>query len=383
VRDSILLTGATGALGSALLHRLSHEGHEVVCLVRAADSRSAAARIAAIASNKSNVRAIRGNVTEPRCGISADDLESLVGRIDQILHCAASINFQDRQETHLTNVVGVKNILELTDLIAAPRLLHVSTAYVVGDAPYLSEQGLSNGQQWRNPYEESKFMGEKMVQAWAANRADRCFSIFRPSAMIGAEDGTTPTFDGYYRYFAPIHRVAESLRRRQGRSLPPDIVVDDGGMIHVPFALLVADQTINHIPIDWVADMIVAAIDVPSSNQTFNLVHPNPPRIRDCLFWSLDHMKIGGIAVCNSQAEKDVAVRLQTPLVQRMQRRIDAIHNAYAPYCQTDPRFEMTAASRHLGAKFRQPPIVDRSFLARMLDYAIENDWGSKMPSRP
>ena len=34
VKDTILLTGATGALGSMLLQRLSDQGYEVICLVR-------------------------------------------------------------------------------------------------------------------------------------------------------------------------------------------------------------------------------------------------------------------------------------------------------------------------------------------------------------
>jgi hypothetical protein len=61
-----------------------------------------------------------------------------------------------------------------------------------------------------------------------------------------------------------------------------------------------------------------------------------------------------------------------------MQRRIDVIHEAYAPYCMSDPRFQMDAAARDLGSKFRSPPVVDRYFLSRTLDYALQNNWGAK-----
>jgi nucleoside-diphosphate-sugar epimerase len=383
VKDAILLTGATGALGSVLLQRLLVAGYEVICLVRAPDAGAARARIEAITGDRHDVKVIRGDVTELHCGIGEIDRQLMSARVKHVLHCAASINFQEKVATHLTNIDGVRHVLQLTDDISATRFLHVSTAYVVGDGEYLSEKGLSNGQHWRNPYEQSKYVGETMVRAWAAGRPERQFTVFRPSALIGAEDGTTSTYDGYYRYFEPIHRAAENLRKRKGKPLPPDIAVDDDGLVRMPIALLVANQSINHIPIDWVADMIVAAIDAPSRNQTYNLVHPDPPRIRDCLFWSLDYLKVGGVTVCDSQAEKDAALRTQTPLLNRMQRRIDAIHDAYAPYCQTDPRFEMAAASRDLGSKFRLPPVVDQPFLTRMLEYAIKNNWGAKKPKAP
>ena len=257
------------------------------------------ARVEAIVGDRPNVKVVRGDVTEPHCGIAETDRALMRGRVGIVLHCAASVNFNEKVATHLTNIDGVQHVLELTDEIGVSRFLHVSTAYVVGNAEYLSEQGLSNGQRWRNPYEELKFVGEKMVWAWAGARPGRQFSVFRPSALIGAEDGTTSTFDGYYRYFEPIYRAAENLRKRKGKPLPADIVVEDDGLVRMPIALLVANQSINHIPIDWVADMIVAAVEAPSRNQTYNLVHPHPPRIRDCLYWSLDHLKISGVTVCD------------------------------------------------------------------------------------
>jgi nucleoside-diphosphate-sugar epimerase len=380
VKDSILLTGGTGALGSMLVKRLSREGYELICLVRGKNDREARARLQAVVGYLGNVKAIRGDITEPRCGISDIDRELLAGRVNRVLHCAASINFRDKNATQLTNVTGTLHVLELTDILDAWHVLHVSTAYVVGDAPYLGEQDLSIGQQWRNPYEESKFVGERMVRAWALKRDERRFTIFRPSVLVGCEDGTTPAFDGYYRYFEPIHRAAESLRKRRGRPLPIDVRVENSGLVRVPLAFLMADKCVNYVPIDWVADMIVGAVEARPRNETYHLVHHDPLRMRDGLSWSLEHLKVGGVAVRETQVEKDVATEAQTPLVNRLQRRIDAVHDAYAPYCTTEPRFQMEAAGRDLGRRFRLPPVVDRLFLERMLDYAVQNNWGAEKP---
>ena len=43
MKEGILLTGATGALGSMLLQRLCREGHDLLCLVRADDNDAASA----------------------------------------------------------------------------------------------------------------------------------------------------------------------------------------------------------------------------------------------------------------------------------------------------------------------------------------------------
>ena len=379
MKDSILLTGATGALGSMLLQRLCHQGYDVICIVRAQDRSAARARIRALVGEyHERVRVIRGDVTEPRCGVSDFDREILTGQVRRVLHCAASINFQDRKETELTNVAGTLHVLELTDILDASHVLHVSTAYVVGDAPYLGEQDLSLGQRWNNSYEESKFVGEKIVHAWALNRDDRRFTIFRPSILIGCEDGTTSTFDGYYRCFEPIHRLAQNLRARGGKPLPPDVSVTSSGVVSVPLAVLLADQRVNVVPMDWVTDMIVAAVEAPGRNETYHLVHHDPVRLHNIASWSLDRLKVKGITFCGTQREKDDIVKTQSPLVRRLQQQIDAVHDAYVPYFISDPQFQTEAAKRNLGTKFSLPPIIDEPFIERTLTAVLQSNWGTK-----
>ena len=378
MKDGILLTGATGALGSMLLQRFCREGRDVICLVRAADHDAARARVEAIVGKHDNVKALRGDITEPRCGLTDDDFKFLAGRVGRVLNCAGSISFHDQNATYLANVAGVRHVLQMMDVLGVNHIQHVSTAYVVGDGDYLSEELISNGQCWRNPYEQSKFQGEMLLRSWAHADSTRRFSIFRPSILVGSEDGTTSTFDGHYGFFEPMHRTAENLRRRRGNGLPPDVTVEDDGTVRAPFAILGADKHINYIPIDWVADMIVAAVGLPARNDTYNLVHDNPPRMHDVLWWSLDQLRIGGIVLCGTRAAKNIALKAQEPLLNRIQRRIDIIHEAYAPYCTTDPQFQMEAAARQLGSKFRSPPIIDRHFLSRTLAYALQNNWGSR-----
>jgi thioester reductase-like protein len=67
----ILLTGATGFVGMAVLARLLAAGHEVHCLVRAADDAEADSRLRAVlarvqAPPTGRAVAIAGDLTAPR-----------------------------------------------------------------------------------------------------------------------------------------------------------------------------------------------------------------------------------------------------------------------------------------------------------------------------
>ena len=79
---TILLTGATGFLGSALLEELLDTSHAtIVCLVRptsAPISRSGTGRI----------RTITGDLSHPRLGLSESRYDELTREVDAVCHAA-------------------------------------------------------------------------------------------------------------------------------------------------------------------------------------------------------------------------------------------------------------------------------------------------------
>src|SRR5690349_18479541 len=123
-----------------LLQRLCREGYDVLCLVRADDDDAARARIEAIVGRQSNVTVLRGDVTEPCCGLAEGDCMALSGRVGRVLNSAGCISFHDQNATYLTNVAGMRHILQMMDALDVKEILHISTAYVVGDGDYLSEE---------------------------------------------------------------------------------------------------------------------------------------------------------------------------------------------------------------------------------------------------
>jgi thioester reductase-like protein len=175
---AILLTGATGFLGMDALARLIERGEsQVVVLVRARDDEGARERLQELLarlydeppSGAAQVRVVRGDLLEEGLGLSFEDRAWLLGSVDRIIHCAASISFElPLKEAREINVQGVERVIELAREIAAGgslhRLVHVSTAYVSGrHSGEFAEGDLDVGQEFRNSYERSKNEAEQLL----------------------------------------------------------------------------------------------------------------------------------------------------------------------------------------------------------------------------
>lgn len=379
----ILLTGGTGALGSSILKLLAPH-HTVWCLARSKGGVSAHERIYRVTrptSDGPNLNVIDGDITQPNCGIADDTLDNLKRFIDIIVHCAASIDFANEQEALTTNVVGLANILNVAHRLEVRDFRHVSTAYVAGDSLRFTEADLAKGQKFRNPYEQSKWTGEQMVHAWHGGS----FSIYRPSILIGREDGTSPTFDGYYGFFRPIHSVAQALRRSasQGKQLPSDLIVLPDGTVEFKFAIQASyTSTLNLVPIDWVASMMAGLISLPSKNKTYHLTHPSPPLVSDVIYDSLRSLQVRGAHIVQTPEELTAITQKHSPLASRLQRQITNVLEHFVPYVTCQPVFDTRGIRTDLGSTYREPRPITSSFLADLLAFAITQNWDTRKESR-
>jgi thioester reductase-like protein len=135
----ILLTGATGFVGMAVLARLLAAGHEVHCLIRASDDAEADSRLRAVlqrveAPSTGRAVAIAGDLTAPRLGLG-DRHNELAGRVSTVIHSAASVAFDlPIEEARAINVEGTRRVLDFATAVPGlRRVAYVSTAYVAGD----------------------------------------------------------------------------------------------------------------------------------------------------------------------------------------------------------------------------------------------------------
>ena len=105
--DAILVTGATGFLGSHLVAALLRQTQrEVLCLVRARDDASAQTRL------PERVRAVAGDIGEPQLGLTAERYAALQLRVGSIFHCAAAVDWSRSYESlRAANVFGTLDLL--------------------------------------------------------------------------------------------------------------------------------------------------------------------------------------------------------------------------------------------------------------------------------
>src|SRR5262245_30503852 len=169
-RKNILLTGATGFLGSHLAARLLQDGCGVTAIARGSRSVSARGRVEEVlrglgAYRLQNLTVFEGDISSPDLGLDETAKKAVLASTDEVWHCAASLSFQqeDRDEIFRMNVGGTRRVIDLVKQTRLRRLQHVSTAYIAGNRPDIAlETEISIGQTFKNPYEESKCHAELM-----------------------------------------------------------------------------------------------------------------------------------------------------------------------------------------------------------------------------
>jgi thioester reductase-like protein len=174
---TILLTGASGVVGRALLRRL--RDFDVVCLVHRSPV------------SGPNVTTVLGDVAEPRLGLAEDAYADLAAKINAVIHCAAITDF-NRTDGSLqaTNIAGTEHVAAFAAAAKAV-LYHVSTAFV---------HTTVDGDRGRTAigYAASKLAAEKAVRSNGVAHV-----IFRPSVVIGSSDtGEISAFQGLYQVAA-------------------------------------------------------------------------------------------------------------------------------------------------------------------------------------
>jgi thioester reductase-like protein len=85
---TVLLTGATGALGREILGEMIKNDYRIICLVRSKKGQSGLDRIRTIlcGSMPSNVEVLEGDIESPLCGLTDPDIQKWLGCIDTVLH---------------------------------------------------------------------------------------------------------------------------------------------------------------------------------------------------------------------------------------------------------------------------------------------------------
>ncbi|MCS7476735.1 amino acid adenylation domain-containing protein [Umezawaea endophytica] len=197
----VLLTGATGFLGSFLLRDLLRTtSWRVRCLVRADDADHAWSRLVetaetygiADALDPARVVAVPGDLAREHLGLAEDDYAALSAGVDAIYHAAAHINFVlPYSAVKATNVDGTARVVEFAAHGQVKALHHMSTIAVFSPAEpdgTLTEDSVPSAPEALGiGYTQSKWVAERIV----ADARDRGLpvTVYRIGRVSG--DSTT------------------------------------------------------------------------------------------------------------------------------------------------------------------------------------------------
>ena len=179
---SILVTGATGLVGAAVLARLLQDStiRRVYVLVRDAARWSAHASRLSIPAGR--VQPLAGDLTLPGLGLSAADRAALARDVRSVVHAAADTTFSRAlDESRRTNTLGTAHLLEVAaGWSGLERFAFVSTAFVAGRRTgVVTERDHGEDAGWINAYEQSKYEAERLVRDSVSD-----WLVLRPSTIV-------------------------------------------------------------------------------------------------------------------------------------------------------------------------------------------------------
>lgn len=188
----ILITGATGFVGSYLTRYLVHNGHTQIVAMKRSTS-----RMDMIAEVADKVIWVDGDILDTPF---LEDILRGYG-IEQIYHCAAVVSYdpRDREAMYDINVNGTANIVNLALDFEIEKLIHVSSIAAIGKDernPHVSENAKWQRAFQNSHYAISKYQGEQEV--WRGIAEGLNAAIVNPSVILGAQywgQGTGKLFE--------------------------------------------------------------------------------------------------------------------------------------------------------------------------------------------
>ena len=255
----ILLTGATGFLGGALLDELVRTtSAEIVCLVRDGCGADADTRLASAFGRKTHL--LRGDLSQPRLGLTDEQFVALAADVDAIVHCGAAVNWvYPYSALRAPNVLGTLELLRLACIRGVP--FHFVSSLSVcysSEGPQVVDEGfdpLAHIRGVQLGYAQSKCAAEALVLE--AERRGLPARIYRPALISG--DGRT----GAYNRDDLVSALVRGCVRM---GTAPDL-----------------DWKLDCVPVDFIATAIVSLSG--ERGPVFHLGHERPRHWRECVLW--------------------------------------------------------------------------------------------------
>lgn len=386
----VLLTGATGFVGKEILAQAAADRRiaEVVAVIRPESVRDPKTkellrvlgpaergalllkRLHIAGARARKFRFVAGDIELPGLGIAPEEQERLRGSLTHVIHCAASVAFDDPYETSFrANVLGCLNALRFSLSVQqapnSPFVQHVAieTSYIHGRKKRVvaQESALVFPRHfYNNFYELTKAMASIETDRFLVERGLRVAQLL-PSIVIG--DAATGNNRGDTKVVnAPINafgRAKEAVDRASGDILG----MPKARAIAAVACVFPGDPTaeMNLVPVDRVAAGILAALTVPESiGVRIHLATDNRIRSEDMLRIIREELGVK-VRLADPTLYRNLTMPLVKAVLERVGEpklgaaleRLSTIFGSYGEWGQ--PVHEVGNDVRLLGLGLRRP----------------------------
>ncbi len=288
----VLLTGGTGFVGQEFLWQAAHRDEiaEVVVVIRPKEIRDRKTEelleVLTPEQRGSDLlrrlwlegtdaerkfRFVAGDVEEPDLGISEDELAGLASSLTHVIHCAASVAFDDPYDVSFrANVTGTLNALRFSHALqeaeGSPFVAHISieTSYIHGRrirTPAREDEIVFPRKFYNNYYELTKAMASIETERFMLDKGLRvvqlCPAIVIGESRAGNNRGDTKVVNAPINLFGRANQARGRGSNRFERSK-----INALARLACIFPADPSAQ-INLIPVDRVAEGMIAALIRP------------------------------------------------------------------------------------------------------------------------
>ena len=249
--DTYFVTGATGAIGSALIPLLLEDKNAQILLLLRADTkdhlRERLADLIAfwemspeqVADAERRILSMQGDTDQERFGLCAEDYAIVVKSTTHIIHCAGVVRMNlPLEEARLHALGSVKNLVELCMACRSSgglqKVEYVSTVGVAGRMSGLApEAWITQPRLFHNSYEQSKAEAEDYLMM-KMDEYRLPVTVHRPSMVVG--DSKT----GKIIHYQIFYHICEFLSGRRTFGFMPYLY----------------NARLDTVPVDFVAESI-------------------------------------------------------------------------------------------------------------------------------
>jgi len=251
MKRNYFVTGATGAVGSALIpYLLESKDNKIWALIRGNSDQHCQQRLQELiafwefdeAQKKQALQRIipvQGDMDKPHFGMADQNYEEISQQCTHIIHCAGVVRMNLPLKVATTHAVGsARNVVELALACKKngqfEKVDLVSTVGVGGRiSTSIPETWITEKREFHNTYEASKAEAENYLRE-QIEKHQLPVTIHRPSMVVG--DSKT----GKIIHFQVFYHLAEFLSGRRSMGLAP----------------YYRQAILDTVPVDYVADVL-------------------------------------------------------------------------------------------------------------------------------